>query len=53
MEFLKPIQEKGKFYEEHPELVDEILLNGTKKAQKVAKETIKDVKKAIKIDYYN
>jgi tryptophanyl-tRNA synthetase len=53
MEFLKPIQEKGKYYEEHPEVVDEILLNGTKHAQEVAKDTMKDVKKAIKIDYYN
>ena len=53
MEFLAPIQEKGKYYEEHPEVVDEILLNGTKRAQEVAKDTMKDVKKAIKIDYYN
>lgn len=53
MDFLAPIQEKGKYYEEHPEIVDEILLNGTKKAQEVAKDTMKDVKKAIKIDYYN
>ena len=53
IEFLKPIQEKGKYYEEHPEVVDEILLNGTKKAKEVAKETMKEVKKAIKIDYYD
>lgn len=53
MEFLSPIQEKGKYYEEHPEIVDEILIEGTKRAQSVAKDTMKDVKKAIKIDYYN
>lgn len=53
LEFLKPIQEKGKYYEDHPEIVDKILLEGTKKAQNVAKDTMKTVKKAIKIDYYN
>ncbi len=52
-EFLKPIREKRKYYEEHPELVDEILINGSKKAREIAKETMKDVKKAIKIDYFN
>ncbi len=53
MNFLKPIQEKAHYYENHPEVVDAILLDGTKKAQKVAKETMKKVKKAIKIDYYS
>lgn len=49
--FLKPIQEKRKFYEEHPEEVDKILDKGTKDAQEKATETIKNVKKAMKIDY--
>ncbi|MBR4672531.1 MAG: tryptophan--tRNA ligase [Bacilli bacterium] len=49
---LAPIKEKAKKYEENPELVDEILLEGTNHAREVAKETMKNVKKAIKIDYY-
>ena len=49
---LAPIKEKAKKYEENPELVDEILLKGTNHAREVAKETMKNVKKAIKIDYY-
>ena len=49
---LAPIKEKAKKYEENPELVDEILLKGTNNAREVAKETMKNVKKAIKIDYY-
>lgn len=53
LDFLSPIQEKAKYYEEHLEEVDNILIKGTKKAQEIAKETMKDVKKAIKIDYYN
>ena len=51
-EELKPIREKRAYYELHPEEVDKILLEGTLKAQKVAKETMKKVKKAMKLDYF-
>ena len=50
-EFLKPIKEKRKQYEENPELITNILNNGTQKAQEKAQEQIKNVKKAMKIDY--
>ena len=50
-EFLKPIQEKRKIYEEHPELVDEILNKGTEKAREKARDTMSKVRKAMKIDY--
>ena len=49
---LEPIREKRKYYEERPELVDEILIKGTEKARKTAKETMKKVKKAMKLDYF-
>lgn len=49
--FLNPIREKRKYYEEHPEIVKEILDNGTKKAKQKAEEQIKKVKHAMKIDY--
>lgn len=49
---LEPIREKRKYYEERPELVDEILTKGTEKARNTAKETIKKVKKAMKLDYF-
>ena len=48
---LKPIREKRAYYEEHPEIVDKILMEGTAKAQKTAKETMKKVKKAMRLDY--
>ena len=51
IEELKPIREKRAYYEAHPEEVDKILMEGTTKAQKVAKETMKKVKKAMKLDY--
>ena len=52
IEELRPIREKRAYYEEHPEEVDKILIEGTAKAQKVAKETMKKVKKAMKLDYF-
>ena len=52
IETLRPIREKRKYYEDHPEIVDKILMEGTAKAQKVAQETMKKVKKAMKLDYF-
>ena len=52
IEFLQPIREKRKYYEEHPELVDKILMKGTQKARKTAKETMRKVKKAMMLDYF-
>ena len=52
IEFLKPMREKRAYYEAHPEIVDKILMEGTAKAQKEAKETMKRVKKAMKLDYF-
>lgn len=51
IEELSPIRERRQYYEKRPELVREILMEGTKKAQVVAKETMKEVKKAMKLDY--
>ncbi len=49
---LKPIREKRAYYEQHPEEVDRILQEGTQKARKTAKETMKKIKKAMKLDYF-
>ncbi len=50
--FLEPIREKRRKYEGHQELIAEILLSGTKKARAEAEETMKQVRKAMKIDYW-
>ena len=52
IEFLRPIREKRAYYEANPELVDKILLEGTQKARIKAKEAMKRVKKAMKLDYF-
>ncbi len=49
---LQPIREKRKYYEEHPEIVDKILMEGTEKAREEAKKTMKKVKKAMMLDYF-
>ena len=51
-EFLNPIREKRKYYEERPELVEKILIEGTKKTKKTAEETMRKVRKAMKLDYF-
>ena len=50
-QFLAPIKEKRKYYEEHPDEVDQILKGGTKAAKEKAEEVMKRVKSAMMIDY--
>ena len=52
-ELLTPIREKRKYYEEHIDEVYKILQDGTTKARIKANETLKDVKNAMMIDYFN
>ena len=52
-EYLKPIQEKRKYYEENPEVVDKILQESTAKAREEAKKVIKDVKENMLINYFD
>ena len=49
--FLEPIQERRKYYEENPEEVKKILEEGTKAARERAIQKMAEVKKAMKIDY--
>ena len=46
------MREKREYLEKHPEIIDEVLKEGTEKARKEAKETMKVVKKAMKLDYF-
>ncbi len=50
-EFLAPIREKSRYYENHLEEVQKILEEGTKEAKKRSTETIQQVKKSMMIDY--
>ena len=52
IKYLEPIREKRKYYQNKPELVREIIENGTKKAKTMASETLKKVKEGMKINYF-
>lgn len=49
---LSPIREKRRYYEEHLDEVYSILKEGTNKANEKANKTLKEVKKAIMIDFF-
>ena len=51
-DLLTPIREKRKYYEEHIEDVYHIIEEGTKKANIKANETLKRVRAAMKINYF-
>ncbi len=51
-EELKPIREKREELEKNPEYVYNVLKEGTKKARKVASETLKEVKRAMKLNHF-
>ena len=52
IDYLAPMREKRKYYEERPELVDKLLIEGTEKGRKNAKETMKKVRHAMRLDYF-
>jgi tryptophanyl-tRNA synthetase len=49
--FLEPIREKRQHFQMNKKFIKEILIRGSKQEQKLAKETLKLVKKAMGIDY--
>ena len=52
-DILEPIRSKRKYYEDNIDLVYDMLKEGSKKANRHAEETLKRVKKAMLIDYFD
>ena len=52
-EMLEPFRERRKYYEGRIGEVYEILRAGSEAAREVAAETLADVKRAMKIDYFD
>jgi tryptophanyl-tRNA synthetase len=48
---LAPLREKRQFYLAHPEIVQEIMVEGSRKARRIATETLQQAKAALRIDY--
>jgi tryptophanyl-tRNA synthetase len=51
-EFLEPIRERRAYYMAKPGLIDEILMAGTRRAREIARETLAEVREAMKINYF-
>ena len=51
-EFLDPIREKRRYYEEHMDLVRDAVLDGTQRAKEVAEETMDQVRDAMGVSRY-
>jgi tryptophanyl-tRNA synthetase len=47
--FFEPMRQKRNYYESRPDLVDNIISNGCEKARRVARQTMAEVRAAIKI----
>ena len=52
-EILKPIRERRHYFEEHIDVVYEMLEDGSKEARKKAQEVLKRVRKAIGVEYFD
>jgi tryptophanyl-tRNA synthetase len=51
-DFLDPIRERRAHFETQPDMVRDIVMDGTRQARKVGEETIRKVRHAMKIDYF-
>jgi tryptophanyl-tRNA synthetase len=51
-DLLEPMRERRRKYEQDPDLVTRILQAGTKRARELGQETLADVRRAMKIDYF-
>ncbi len=52
IEFLKPMQERRKYYEQRPEEVERILKEGTLATKRKAEEVMKKVRENMKLNYF-
>jgi tryptophanyl-tRNA synthetase len=50
--FLDPIRERRNAAAQHPEQIDEMLIEGTRRARAIARETMRDVRNAMCINYF-
>jgi tryptophanyl-tRNA synthetase len=51
-DFLEPIRQERAKYEDKPDMVRDILMEGTRKARRKGEETLRMVREAMKIDYF-
>ena len=49
--FLEPIRERRAWYEEHPDYVRDVLLDGTQRERAIARQTMDEVRQAMQVVY--
>ncbi len=49
--FLEPVRERRRHYEQHPDEVKDVLLDGTRRAKAVAESTMEEVRAAMQVLY--
>jgi tryptophanyl-tRNA synthetase len=47
------MRERRSYYAAKPKVVEDILLSGTKRARDIAKETMKEVREAMCLNYFS
>ncbi|MNI35898.1 Tryptophan--tRNA ligase [compost metagenome] len=51
-ELYAPMRERRAYYAARPKLMDEILISGTERARKIARETLSEVREAMSLNYF-
>lgn len=52
IDYLEPIRTKRKYYEKRPDLVKDMLIDGTNKARTIAKQTMAEVREAMHLNHF-
>lgn len=52
-ELFTPMRERRAYYAARPKLVDEILISGTQRTRAIAKETMREVRDAMSLNYFD
>lgn len=53
VELLEPMKERRNVYASKPEIVDDILMTGTRRARAIARQTMEEVREAMGLDYFD
>lgn len=51
-QLIEPMRERRAYYASKPKVVEEILMTGTQHAREIARETMKEVRAAMSLDYF-
>lgn len=51
LEAMAPIHEKRRHFESHPEIIQEIMVEGSRNARRIAADTMEQVRQSIKMNY--